>query len=73
MLTQLILFLGNNNSNTDSLTTIPQSYNTSSTVSALSNLPEANLGLSNILSIILIVIGVLLIMLAIAILIRLKH
>lgn len=45
----------------------------SSTISSLSNLPEANLGLSNILSIILIVIGVLLILLAIAILIRLKH
>ena len=45
----------------------------SGTTSSFSNLPEANLGLSNILSIILIVIGILLVLLAIAILIRLKH
>ena len=45
----------------------PQTVLGSSTSGSLSNLPEANLGLSNILSIILIVIGVLLI------LIRLKH
>ncbi len=50
-----------------------QTYYQSSTTGTLSNLPEANLGLSNILCIILIVIGVLLILLAIAILIRLKH
>ncbi len=49
-----------------------QTY-TSSTVSALESLPEANLGLSNILSIILIVIGALIILLAIAIIIRLKN
>lgn len=62
------------NRNTNSL--VPSNQQTtfeSSTTSSLSNLPEANLGLSNILSIILIVIGVLLILLAIAILIRLKH
>lgn len=41
-------------------------------VNPLSNLPEANLGLNNILNIILISIGVLLILFAIAILIRLK-
>lgn len=41
-------------------------------VSALAGLPEANLGLNNILSILLIAIGVLLILFAIAILIRLK-
>jgi len=35
-----------------------------------SNLPEANLGLNNVLSIILICIGILLILLAIAILIK---
>lgn len=51
----------------------PQATFPSSGTSSLSNLPEANLGLSNILSIILIVIGILLIFLAIAILIRLKH
>ena len=38
----------------------------------LSNLPEAELGLNNILSIILISIGVLLILFAIAILIKLR-
>lgn len=41
-------------------------------VDSLSNLPEANLGLNNILNVILISIGVLLILFAIAILIRLK-
>ena len=41
-------------------------------VTSLSNLPEANLGLNNILNVILISIGVLLILFAIAILIRLK-
>lgn len=41
-------------------------------VDTLSNLPEANLGLNNILNVILISIGVLLILFAIAILIRLK-
>lgn len=58
----------NSNTNANS-----QTVYQSSAVNTLSNLPEANLGLSNILSIILIVIGVLLILLAIAILIRLKH
>ena len=41
-------------------------------VTPLSKLPEANLGLNNILNVILISIGVLLILFAIAILIRLK-
>lgn len=41
-------------------------------VDSLSRLPEANLGLNNILNVILISIGVLLILFAIAILIRLK-
>jgi len=58
----------------DTTTTVPGSYSSSgSFVSSLNSLPEAELGLTNILSIILIVIGVLLILLAIAILIRLKH
>lgn len=63
------------NTNADSNSHIPSNPQTvlQSTTSTLSNLPEANLGLSNILSIILIVIGVLLVFLAIAILIRLKH
>ena len=41
-------------------------------VNTLSGLPEANLGLNNILSILLIAIGFLLILFAISILIRLK-
>ena len=45
---------------------------TVTSVTALSNLPEATLGLNNILNIILIAIGFLLILFAIAILIRLK-
>lgn len=45
----------------------------SATISSLSELPEAGLGLTNILNIILIVVGTLLILLSIAILIRLKH
>lgn len=50
-----------------------EDYNSSTTIiSTLNSLPEAQLGLTNILSIILIVIGILLILLAIAIIIRLK-
>ena len=45
---------------------------TVTSVTSLSNLPEANLGLNNILNILLIAIGFLLILFAIAILIRLK-
>lgn len=41
-------------------------------VTPMSNLPEANLGLNNILNVILIAIGISLILFAIAILIRLK-
>ncbi|MCI8277299.1 MAG: hypothetical protein HFJ46_05185 [Clostridia bacterium] len=44
-----------------------------SSVQRVSSIPEANLGLNNILNVILIAIGVLLILFAIAILIRLKH
>lgn len=67
-----------NNSTENTNTNLPITSNQQTTfesnaTTSLSNLPEANLGLSNILSIILIVIGVLLIFLAIAILIRLKH
>jgi hypothetical protein len=52
----------------------PSYQSTSTRVSTVnySNLPEANLGLNNILCIILISIGVLLILFAIAILIRLN-
>ena len=50
------------------------SYQTSTKVSSVnySNLPEANLGLNNILCIILISVGILLILFAIAILIRIR-
>lgn len=41
--------------------------------SIYNNLPESQLGLANILNILLIVVGVLLILLGIAILIRLKN
>lgn len=68
-----------NTSNTSSQTTnnntnasLPTSTTTSTTVSTLSDLPEANLGLSVILNIILIVLGFLLVLLGIAIWIRLK-
>ena len=45
---------------------------TVTSVTSLSNLPEANLGLNNILNILLLTVGFLLILFAIAILIRLK-
>lgn len=69
---------GTNTSQTNitnpSLTNTTGPYSsTSGSISTLNNLPEAELGLTNILCIILIVIGILLILLAIAILIRLKH
>lgn len=51
----------------------PSSDNSPATTSTVSSLPESDLGLTNILNIMLIVIGLLLILLAIAILIRLKH
>lgn len=61
-------------STTDTLSPNQTNHSTNSaTVSALSQLPEASLGLNNIINIILIVIGVLLILLGIAIMIRLKH
>lgn len=49
------------------------SNESTATTSVVSSLPEAQLGLTNILNILLIVIGILLILLAIAILIRLKN
>ena len=65
-----------NNHNSDNITSI-NTYTTSyasqtpATVS-ISDLPEADLGLANILNIILIVLGILLVLISIAILIRLK-
>lgn len=59
---------------TNSSYTNTNSSSTNSTPSAMitNSIPESDLGLSNILNIFLIVIGVLLILLSIAILIRLK-
>ena len=59
---------------TNSIYTNTDSGSTNSTPSATvtNSIPESDLGLTNILNIFLIVIGVLLILLAIAILIRLK-
>lgn len=58
-------------SNTQTLTTDSSTKVTG--VNPIASLPEANLGLNNILSILLIAIGILLILFAIAILIRLKR
>ena len=51
---------------------IPSSYTASNVQVNSSSLPEAELGLSNILNIILIVVGILLVLLGIAILLRIK-
>ena len=59
-----------NTMNTTDSATYSGTSNTSTTVS--NALPESNLGLSNILNIFIIVIGVLLVLLGIAILIRIK-
>lgn len=67
----------NNEDSTSSLSSDVTTYTVNSSgvtsVSQLSNYSEANLGLNNILSIILIAVGVLIILFAIAILIRLKQ
>lgn len=64
-----------NNSYTDTYTTSPTSGSNVSRTSVTNNssLAESNLGLNNILSILLIVIGILLVLLGIAVLIRLKN
>ena len=59
--------------NTDTLAPESTYMANSAIVSTLNDLPESELGLTNILNIILVVIGVLLILLAIAIIIRLGH
>lgn len=53
-------------------TTSSFSDSSAAQVSSLSSLPESSLGLSNVLSILLIAVGVILILLGIAVLIRLK-
>ena len=60
-----------NSTNTQANTSSSSSSASTNSVTVQGGLPESNLGISNILSIILIAIGVLLILLAIAILIRL--
>lgn len=50
----------------------PTPSNPSTSVSNLSSLPESELGLTNILSILLIAVGLILILLGVAVLIRLK-
>lgn len=58
----------------DTLTPNQTNYSTDhATISTLNDLPEASLGLNNVINIILIVIGILLVLLGIAIIIRLKH
>jgi len=64
--------LFNNTNNAPAPSTPNTSGGGSASVSYLSSLPEADLGLNNILNILLIVIGILLILLGIAIIIRLK-
>ena len=68
------------NSNEIQTTSTPTENNPSSaesqtinSYSTVSTIPEANLGLNNILNILLIAIGILMILLGIAILIRLKN
>lgn len=63
-----------NSSNTSSNTSNSSSSSSSNSIAKVtSSLPESSLGLSNILNILLIAVGVLLILLSIAILIRLKN
>lgn len=65
------VYAGDINMNLQNSNTSVES-NTSSPLNALSSLPEASLGLTNILNILLIAVGILLILLATAILIRLR-
>ena len=65
------VYAGDINMNLQNSNTSVES-NTSSPLNALSSLPESSMGLTNILNILLIAVGILLILLAIAILIRLR-
>jgi hypothetical protein len=70
------VYVDESSSNTVATTQTPSSSASTkqiSSYSTVSTLPEANLGLNNILNVILIAIGVIIILLAIAILIRLKQ
>ena len=63
----------NDSASSNSTSTTPSSNRGSSIADTLQSLPESELGLTNILNILLIAVGVVLILLAIAIFIRLKH
>lgn len=63
----------NTNTNSNYSYTGTSDSASSPTVSNIDSIPESELGLTNILNILLIVIGILLVLLSIAILIRLKH
>ncbi len=65
--------LSDESSNTDSQTSTTSITPSNAKISTLSSIPEANLGLNNILCIILIALGILIVLLAIAILIRLNR
>lgn len=64
--------LETNTVSSDQTSSSANNYHSNSRVSTVSSIPEANLGLNNILCIILIAIGILIILLAIAILLRIK-
>jgi len=63
---------GSEPQNTNTTTSVPTSSNTGTSVGSTAALSSSNLGLSNILNIILIVLGILLVLFAIAILIRMR-
>lgn len=58
--------------NTSATASTTSMLNSNARINTVSSIPEANLGLNNVLCIILIALGVLIVLLAIAILIRLK-
>ena len=64
--------LDGNTTNNNTLLENSTGESTSATFSNVNSLPESELGLTNILNILLITVGVVLILLSIAILIRLK-
>lgn len=64
--------LANSVTNTTTTNSTNSTSQSTTTVTSLDNIPEDGLGLTNILNILLITVGVVIIFLAIAILIRLK-
>lgn len=60
------------NTSSNTTTSSTSSSSPSTTVTTLDSIPESDLGLTNILNILLITVGVVIIFLAIAILIRLR-